>query len=94
MKSTGKVPKATQEDIKEEGEDEKNMHITAADYITGNIIFLLIFLTCEMPFYSLNGKVLFPRTPYIHLAICFYIATMSSLHIWHDFMHNIGCSTF
>ena len=28
---------------------------------------------------------------YIHslLAIYSYIATMSSLHIWHDFMHNI-----
>ena len=27
---------------------------------------------------------------YTHLAIYFYIATMSRLHIWHDFMHNIS----
>ena len=63
MKSTGKVLKATicywtQEDIEEEGEDEKIciLHIQLlTDYITGD----MIFLTCEI---SLNGKILFPGT--------------------------------
>ena len=48
VKSTGKVPKATicywtQQDIKEEGEDEKiRMHILQllTDYITGDVIFV------------------------------------------------------
>ena len=53
MKNTGKVPKATicyltQEDIEEEGEDEKICILQLLTYyITGDMIFPL---TCEMPF--------------------------------------------
>ena len=62
-KSTGKVPKATgyRKTLRKKGKMKKKCILQLLTvYNTGDMI-LLIFLTCEMPF-SLNGKILFPRT--------------------------------
>ena len=61
VKSTGKVPKATICYSRKKGKMKKYAYYSCLLTILLEISFLLIFLTCEMPF-SLNGKIFFPRT--------------------------------